>query len=101
MSTDHDEPMELVMPFIVCQSKGGPYDDDAFVAGFQAGQIEKALQAANVGDADRVRFSTFTALVPQVELIGMRHGFPVMVAESSEEWPGWCMLTFLREAEPS
>ncbi len=34
MEPDHSETaMELVMPFIVCASKGGPYEDKSFVAG--------------------------------------------------------------------
>lgn len=43
-----DEELELVVPFIVCASKGGPFDDDSFVAGFRCGEIDKALAAARV-----------------------------------------------------
>lgn len=40
-----DEPDEyaLVMPFTVVASVGGPYDDDAFAAGFTAGRIDCLL----------------------------------------------------------
>jgi hypothetical protein len=30
--SDDQHEWGMVMPFVVCQSKGGPYDDDSFVA---------------------------------------------------------------------
>lgn len=30
---EEEQEYDLVMPFVVCQSQGGPYDDDAFVGG--------------------------------------------------------------------
>jgi hypothetical protein len=93
-----DEPegegYELVVPFIVCSSAGGPYEDDAFVAGFQAGQVDQALQAAAVARASEVRFTVDTTLVKQLELIGMSRGFPVMLAEDADDAPGWSFVTF-------
>jgi hypothetical protein len=79
---DSPEPdgMELVVPFIACQSKGGPYDDDSFVAGFLAGQVDKALTAAAAVGATRFDCTVPTVLVPQLELVGMYRGFPVATA---------------------
>jgi hypothetical protein len=98
-----DEPegdgYNLVVPFVVCQSVGGPYDDDAFVAGFQAGQIDQALQAAAAVHAAEVRFTVYTTLVKQLELIGMSRGFPVVLVAESDEVPEWSFVTFRAENE--
>lgn len=94
---ERDE-MELVVPFIVCQSKGGPYDDLSFVAGFQSGMVDRALQVAAQCDAQSVRFTVATPLVPQLELLAMNRGFPVVEAESSAEWAEWSLVTFRTEA---
>ena len=72
--TDGNE-FELVVPFIACASQGSPYDDDAFVAGFQCGAIDKALTVAKQAGAARVCFTVRTTLVGQLELIGMNRGY--------------------------
>lgn len=95
------EGYELVVPFVVCASAGGPYEDDAFVAGFQAGRIDQALQAAAVANASEARFTVNTELVKQLELIGMHRGFPVMVAEVADAVPSWSFVTFRVETPAS
>lgn len=89
-----DDRYELVVPFVVCTSVGGPFDDDAFVAGFQAGQVDQALKTAAVSRAREVSFTVNSELVKQLELIGMNHGFPVITAEPSEGAPSWTFVTF-------
>lgn len=100
MPDERDQPEEVdwgpVMPFVVCASKGGPYDDDAFVAGYQAGQLDKALAAARTVGATEVRGLALSALVPQLELIGMHHGFPYITADVPEEHPTWVYVTFAK-----
>jgi hypothetical protein len=92
---------ELVLPFVVCRSVGGPFDDDAFVAGFQAGQVDQALHAAKVARATEVRFTVNSTLVKQLDLIAMNRGFPVVDAVPSEEAPEWVFMTFRTEpADP-
>jgi hypothetical protein len=86
---------DLVMPFIVCQTNGGPYDDDAFVAGFQAGEIDQALKTASTVRAAKVHFAmVHTALLPQLELIAMHRGFPKVLAEQTEGYEEWADVTF-------
>jgi hypothetical protein len=97
-----DQPEEigydLVFPFVVCQSQGGPYEDEAFVAGYQAGQIDKALAAVAAGEGTEAKFTVRSGLVPQLELIAMNRGFPVMVAEPWEQHPEeWTFVTFSTE----
>lgn len=97
-----DEPEEqdygLVFPFVVCQSLGGPHEDDAFVAGYQAGQIDSALAAAAAVRATQAKFTVRSALVPQLEMVAMNRGFPVMLAEPWEAHPDeWTHVTFSTE----
>jgi hypothetical protein len=95
----------LLFPFVVCQSQGGPYDDEAFVAGAQFGRIDQALQVAAVSGATRLRVTVRTDLVKQLELCGMARGFPVLIAEQVEETPDypampeWSFVTLATEAD--
>jgi hypothetical protein len=93
---DDEGGMELVMPFVVCRSKGGPYDDGSFAAGWQAGEIDQALRVAEQGPAVRLRYPmVYAALIPQLELIGMKHGW--LKFEAVPTAYGWCDVTFERE----
>lgn len=103
MSGDQEHEMSLIMPFVVCQSKGGPYDDLAFAAGYGAGHIAARLEVAGVLGTDAITYPIVRReLLPQLELIGMHFGFPVIdVSEPSHEVPGsdeWCSATFRRKS---
>lgn len=87
-----DDAMELVMPFLVVASHGGPYDDDAFAAGWQAGEIDRTLRTAAAIAATVVEFPIVHAgLVPQLDLIGMKHGYKVTAEPTAD---GWVAVTF-------
>lgn len=94
------EGMALVVPFVVCRSVGGPYDDDSFVAGFQAGEIDKALQVAAAAGASTATWTVRTALVSQLELLAINRGFGYMAtaevgeSEDHEAMPEWSLVTF-------
>ena len=102
-----DEGYDLLYPFICVTSKGGPFDDDAFVAGVTVGNLDCALHVARAAGADRYRTTVRTAVVKQLELVGMARGFPVVIAEQVEEtedhpaMPEWSYITFLTESEPT
>jgi hypothetical protein len=101
VTDDLDRPEEdgydLLVPFVACQSQGGPYDDEAFVAGFQCGEVDKALTVGAVSNATTVRFPMArTVLLKQIELLAMNRGYPVMNVTESEEYPEWCDLTLTR-----
>lgn len=94
---DPDQPQEdgyeLVVPFIACQSHGGTFDDNAFVAGFQAGQIDQALHAGATVGAVTLRFPAVRAdLVAQLELICMNRGYPVLDVTAIDGYPEWVDL---------
>lgn len=90
----------LLYPFTCVTSKGGPFDDTAFVAGVTVGRIDMALTVAFATGVDRYWVTVPTALVPQLELVGMAHGYPVLTSEQSSEWPEWTLVTFQTEETP-
>lgn len=74
----------LVMPFVVCASKGGPYDDVAFTAGYECGMLDVVLELAAANpDGHRIERTVRTASLAQVDLLAMRHGYVL----DSEAWP--------------
>jgi len=92
---EEEAAMSLVVPFVICQSQGGTFDDDAFVAGFQCGEIDRALLAGAALGAETVRFPLVrTALIRQLELCAMNRGYPHLDVDTSEEWPEWSDVAF-------
>ena len=68
----------LRMPFVLVESVGGPFDDEAFTAGWTLGALDSAFkQAASVG-AVPLPISVDTKYAPQIELIANRNGFTVI-----------------------
>ncbi len=98
MTDDQDRPEDdgysLVVPFVACTSKGGPYDDDAFVAGFQCGEIDRTLTALAAVGGSRATFTVYASLVGQLELVAMNRGFPVVTVEECAEASEWVQVTF-------
>lgn len=79
---------ELVMPFVVCASAGGPYDDAAFVAGWRLGCLDRDLAAAAAAHLPAAATAR-PADMPQVDLIAMAHGYRTVAtpwAEAPDEW---------------
>lgn len=85
----------LVMPFVVCQSAGGPYDDDAFVAGYECGRLEMVLAQG----PESVELPVHTASVPQVDLIAMKQGY-AMTAERWEDGEEWTSVSLTKGNTP-
>jgi len=92
---DEEVEFELAMPFVVCQSKGGPYDDAAYVAGWEGAYWD--LELARMGE-----FSTSYVIVasihadnrPQIDLIAMKHSWTVTFEPQDAELPEWLTATF-------
>lgn len=102
--TDENQEYELLMPFVVCETQGGPYQDKAFVAGYTAGMIDATLKRMEdlppeVTSAVMKRYVP-PALVPQLDLIAMQRGV-LLTTEPWDEHPGeWALATFtLRDTE--
>lgn len=74
---DSDAHYDLVMPFTVVRSAGGPFDDDAYCAGFEAGVIDVKLMALSAFGQSATDLLCVEANWPQVSLILMKHGWNV------------------------
>jgi hypothetical protein len=88
MSAEHEEPTyELVMPFVVCVSNGGLYEDEAFVAGWRLAKLEASLEHPPPVHAV-LETTVKHADVPQCDRIAMKHGYKLSVepVEDDEEW---------------
>lgn len=67
----------MVMPFLVVQSKGGPYDDEAFTAGWAMGSLDAKLESLAIDPSGvyEIGVTVPTECVSQIDLIAMKHGF--------------------------
>ena len=92
MSTPQEPEHSLVMPFVVVASKGGPYDDSAYTAGYEMGLLDAALAAAPA----RHEATVHAANATQADLIAMRHGY-VCHFTISGEFPDWTHATFIKQ----
>jgi hypothetical protein len=90
--SDHEH--ELVMPFITVTSKGGPHDDNAYVAGYTCGRLDALLgMYAHLGVLGHEQW--FAAdVAPQVDLIAMKNGYHAVVDDESDEYPGFQRAVF-------
>lgn len=88
-----EEEYSLVMPFVVVTSVGGPYDDDAYVAGYEMGTLKYALDVAPEQFTETIR----TANVPQADLLAMQARWTMHVEDTGVE--GWSYVTFNPEIE--
>ena len=89
--SDHEEPQfDLVMPFITVESKGGPHDDDAYVAGYEMGRLDAVLAAGPL----RHDTTIHSVSARQADLLAMRHGYRASIVES--ETTGWSHAVFTR-----
>ena len=78
---------ELIMPFVVCKSSGGPYDDASYIAGWEAGALDRALQLTGHRAVVRngVRLLLHPDNIPQLDLVAMRHGFILEPEKKKDE----------------
>lgn len=84
MSENDGTTHELQMPFVACLTNGGTYEDRAFVAGWECGALDARLQAV-AGLGCIVERWVNPDLIPQLDLIAMRHGLALHQIETSED----------------
>lgn len=87
--SDDESTYELAVPFICCQSQGGPYDDEAFAAGFDLGQLDRQMLVGGLVAIEcQVRGPSFR----QLDLLAMHRGWVLTmltgpnVDPDGEEW---------------
>jgi hypothetical protein len=89
---DEESVAELVMPFVGVKSKGGPFDDQAFTAGYEMGLLDALLgHAYTFGIVDR---TLRVENREQADLLAMRHGWRAKFADTEVE--GWIYAEFVR-----
>lgn len=86
-----------VMPFVVCTSQGGPYDDAPFVAGVRFGDLHRLMRSLPP-EITTFRHVDYWALMPQIDLLAMHERWQVDVdASEGEAWSDeWACMTFTR-----
>lgn len=85
----------LVMPFVAVASKGGPYDDNAYTAGYEAGLLDARLHYQK---PELLPLTVHSANLPQIDLIAMRRGYTVKEGPADDEW---AMIDLRREGGPA
>jgi hypothetical protein len=83
----------LAMPFIVCTSQNGPYDDEPFAAGWTCGALNAELASCRQVAANPRGRHVLPGILPQVDLIAMNHGFTVR-RDPERDSPGWVYVEF-------
>ncbi len=85
---------EAVLPFVLCRTNGGPYDDEAFLSGWRLGDLAATLAQPGIsGLSDSIRPEERY----QADLIAMARGYS-MSAEVSGD-PSWLNVTFVRSPQ--
>ena len=71
---DHSQhEYELVMPFVTVTSVGGPHDDDAYVAGWEMGDLDASLRVLSRFGVE-IHKTIRADNRAQADLIAMKHG---------------------------
>jgi hypothetical protein len=80
-----------VMPLVLCRSRGGPFDDEAFMSGWRLGELGATLGRPGISAlAESIRPNERL----QADLIAMALGFTMTVEPSSSR--DWLAVTFTR-----
>ena len=82
----------LVMPFVTVASKGGPHDDESYVAGYAMGLLDGKLKIAAAHGFDRIPQMVRDTCTAQADLIAMRHGYRTRQHHFDD---GWVEVEFL------
>lgn len=97
MSDDLTPPGEgeygLLMPFVVCED--GTYEPRSFVAGYTAALLDARL--GNKDDGWPIAQYVPPPLVPQLDLLAMRHGWNITSEPWDEHPDEWTLVTFTRD----
>jgi hypothetical protein len=84
---------ELLMPFVVVRSMGGPYDDEAWVAGYEMGQLDQYLASCRPEVVAR-SYVCRTDNTPQVDLLAMRYHW--LIVDQTDHGDGWSTMQLRR-----
>jgi len=83
----------MVMPFVTVASKGGPHDDQSYVAGYEMGLLDARLE--HISSIPHLQNFTWKPDIPirvenrrQAELVAMKYQFVTLCGDvdDSGEW---------------
>ncbi len=83
-----------VMPLVLCRSRGGPYEDDAFESGWRLGALGTTLAGSGISalcESIRARERV------QADLLAMAYGYSMRVDPGTD--PDWLSVTFTRTGD--
>lgn len=92
MAEDDHGAWGLVLPFKAVRSVGGPYDDEAFCAGYDVGRLHALMRTTS---AQRLEELCRTVLLDQLDLCAMEAGW-VIVSREPTLAPGWSYIELQR-----
>lgn len=85
--------MALTVPFTACVSNGGPYDDEAFAAGFDCGAMHtEMLLLRTIGATPAARLVK-PGVLDQLDLLAMHNRYTIKRGETDEA-SGWVWVSF-------
>lgn len=87
----------LDIPFVVVESVGGPFNDDAYVAGWEAAMVNYALGSRHIVVTTMM---VHEANLKQLDIIAMAKGYNMDELARYEEAPGWVQVGFNRDDSP-
>jgi len=94
---DGNEPAEwaLAVPFVVCKSNGGPFDDTSFAGGYVCGMVDVILRFTKTLAEPVPDQTVHRKVLPQLDLIAMRNGYTMDAKDSTS--PEWVYVSFRKE----
>jgi hypothetical protein len=85
---------DSAMPLVLCHSRGGPYDDDAFMSGWRLGAIGATLATPGTSAlCESIRAHECV----QADLLAMASGYSMTLDPSTD--PDWLSVTFTRTGD--
>lgn len=103
-----DGEFSLVVPFVVVQSNGGLFADDAYVAGYALGYLDHQLQVASLLNLPPRDAMVDRRNLPQLDLVAMHYSYKMTevdmplddVPNADEVRAEWAHITFTRSEVP-
>lgn len=84
---------QITMPFVLTEKHGGPYDTEAFAAGWFLGVLEARLAMASTANLVIPPVPLKTIWRRQADLMAMSHGYMLTVQISKND-PDYAFFTF-------
>lgn len=91
---DHETVMGLLMPFVNVKSKGGKYDDEAYVAGYEIGKLVGALEWR----PKKVEQLVHSSNLEQIDLVAMWHHYTIEETVAHDNM--WATVTLKKVENP-